>query len=153
MRDYARAGAKAALAYMAVVIPLYMVVAMLTSYGNGRLVDGVLGAVLLPVCMYPFGIVLGVLPAAILGGVDGLLVGSAMAIARYSLTPRRAALLGALVGCGLAALVHGIAFGDGVSSLPVESYLFWLGGPTVIGIVVSTTTGTRVFRRYLERPS
>jgi hypothetical protein len=146
---FARAGAKAAIVYTCTVIPLLVLVAVAASLGTGRL-DGVVAAVaLLPVCLFPFGIILGVVPSVIMGALDGLLIGIVMALTLRHLTPPRAALIGVVAGAALAVVLHLMAFGQGVGDLNLEQYTFWLGAPTAIGIVVSAVTARRVFLRVV----
>ncbi|MBM4460627.1 MAG: hypothetical protein FJ011_23185 [Chloroflexi bacterium] len=133
----AGAGALLATLYTLLAIPLFGLL-LLTNIPAGKALDALLGVGAFAVCAGPFALLVGILPAALIGALAGLPIGLLSLALGEQLTPRR----GALIGLGVAvALVASANVLLGPSLLRMEEgsfgraflYLCWLGGPSIVG--------------------
>ena len=111
-----------------------------TNSTNGRLFDALIGAAVLGICAGPFAIVLGILPAMVLGLLSGIVIALLVVPFRHRLSHRGAALIGLLVALVLV-VAGNLLWGPGMIEpnrpepgryLP---YLFWFAGPSLLILV------------------
>lgn len=112
----------------------------LTNSSNGRAFDALIGAGIFTICSGPFALLLGILPAVILGALSGLLIGLLAAPWRGRLSNGGAALIGLLVA--IAIVIGGnLLLGPGMIEpnqagfARYRPYLFWIAGPSVLILI------------------
>lgn len=144
----------------AVVAPIGVSVWLVsTNSGNGRVFDALIGAGVLGICAGPFALVLGILPAMLLGAVSGLVVGLLAAPFHKTLTGGGGAVIGLLVA--LVVVIGGnLLLGPGMiePNRPEPGryfpYLFWIAGPSLLVLVGLPIVGwllPRDLRRWFRR--
>ena len=93
-------------------------------------------------------LVLGMIPAAIVGFVTGALLGVALRLTYTKIDNLGAATIpGLLVTTMLTAIIHLLLVPNFISTL--GSYLFWLGIPSLIYVFLGAWTSRVLYKRYL----
>lgn len=95
------------------------------------------------------------IPAALIGIVTAILLKKALFVLNSKHSPRRAALIGSSVCLILAALFHfAVQFGLGFALVDVfanlETYLLWLGIPTLLYVAVGGAAAWRLNAHWSE---
>ncbi|MCC6131314.1 MAG: hypothetical protein IT186_15460 [Acidobacteria bacterium] len=97
-----------------------------------------------------FAVFLGIIPAAILGGVAGLAIGAVSAVFGRRLTPRISGWIGFLAGAVVVCLLHltlGISLlKSGGPGTPLLPWFFWVGGPSPFLLAGTTWMGWSLLR-------
>ncbi len=142
----AMAGGVLAIAYTALAIPAAGLLLMINNIPVGKTFDAMIGAGVFALCAWPFAIVLGIIPSAIIGAVGGSIIGAAVIPFRARLSRRGTTLIGLLVAI-LIVLIAYLVFGQSMydprenSFAPYIPYLFWFVGPSIMAILGLTWVG------------
>jgi hypothetical protein len=146
----AGAGAGLAAFYTLLAIPAIGLL-LLTNAPGGKALDALLGFGAFAICAGPFALFIGILPAALIGALAGLLIALLLLPFRRSVTGRRAAA----IGLGVAVLIviaANLLIGPGLvrmeqgSFAPIFLYLFWLAGPSLLALAAGPAVGWRLAR-------
>lgn len=139
------AGATLATLYTLLAIPLFGL-ALLTNIPAGKALDALLGVGAFAVCAGPFALLVGILPATLIGALAGLVIGLLLLPWRQRITGRGGALIGLGVSLILVATVN-LTLGPGLLRMETGSfgsrfiYLFWLGGPSALALLAGPVVG------------
>lgn len=137
-------GLIASVIYILAVVPLLSLFIVISNTPGDRLGEAIMGALSLPLCTLPIGIVLGVIPGAIVGAGGGLVIGLSVLPFRSNLTLPVALSLGGMAGVLLVMLAHIPLNFFGAGSFTQGQYLFWLGGPGLVTVGAAIFTAWRV---------
>ena len=146
----ALAGAVLSIAYTAVIIPSVGILLVVTNIPGGRVFDALIGAWMFAICAWPFAVLIGILPGIVLGAIGGFLIGLIVLPVRTRITKRGTAIIGLIVGIGIAGSIHALlAPGMIEETHPNEvfkylPYLFWVGLPGILVLTGSMWVGWKI---------
>ena len=133
----AMAGIGLAGGYIGLAIPLFGLLLVVSNATGGKVGEALIGAGVFAMCAWPFGIVLGMLPGALVGAGGGLVIGGMAAMLGRRIGRGGMALVGFGVGAVLALLAHlllapGLVNDNATGIWGMLPYLFWIGGPSMV---------------------
>jgi hypothetical protein len=112
----------------------------------GTPIGGVISFMMvLPLC----GLLVGCVPATIVGGLTGWVVGKVFALLQSRLTPARALLIGLGVAISISLLLNWAIVFDARQPSPLlwnDMYIFFLGIPTLVYIATSLVASYRLYQ-------
>ena len=146
----ARAGAALSIAYTATAIPMLGILLVVTNIPSGKVFDALIGAWMLPICAWPFAVLMGILPGSVLGAIGGLLIGLIVLPIRTRVTQGGAAIIGLIVAIGMVGSVHALMYPGIIGGIPSKGvfkylpYLFWVAFPSVLVLTGLTWVGWKL---------
>lgn len=133
-------GATLASLYAMLAVPTVALALVWTNGQGNRLLEALAGAAILGLCAGPFALVLGILPALLIGLVGGMLLGALFIPLHDHLTSLGRAAIGASLGLLLAVIAQQTFGGDmidqtqsGLAAYALD--IFWIIGPGLLLIV------------------
>lgn len=144
------AGAGLAILYTLIAIPVVGLLLVISNIPIGKAFDAMIGAGVFAICAWPFAIMLGIIPGALLGAAGGLVIGVGLALLPGRATQRQAAWFGLAVAVILVAIAH-LTYGPSLVDAKFTGvrayipYLFWLLGPSLMLALGLTWVGWHAY--------